>query len=241
MLILATCGLSACSAIGPNTEIVRLETGRDVERASRLTQEGVHFMQNGRQSKAKTAFERAVSADETHGPAHNNLGLLSFGQRDLYSAAWSFQRAMEFLPERAEPTNNLGLTYEAAARLDEAIAMYYTAHELDPTNSEYLGNLTRARIRRGDRDDLLRHELQQLLFIDARPEWIDWAEDQLALVLEKQRQESDQNSDGDPGDEAAESLPSPLGTSWSISDAGDGEREIRVPYPVINPPDESPP
>jgi hypothetical protein len=105
-----------------------------------------------------------------------------------------------------------------AGRLEDAIAMYYTAHELEPTNPEYLGNLTRARIRRGDRDEMLRHELQQLLFIDARPDWIDWAEDQLALVLGPPRQGSGPDTEGDEVNDAIELLPPSQGVRWSITD-----------------------
>ena len=243
-IIVTMCGLPGCSVIGSNTDVVNLAAQRDVDRATHLTQEGIRQLHKGHIPKAKAAFQRAIAADETYGPAHNNLGLLMFEHRDLYSAAWSFQRAIEFMPERGEPTNNLGLTYELAGRMDEAIAMYYTAHELEPVNSEYLGNLTRARTRRGDRDDLLRHEIQQLLFIDTRPEWIAWAEDQLVLALGNQSAESDPSLEGDEdqGDpEAIELLPSRLGASGSVSDGLAGDAEIETLYPAIIPPDASPP
>ena len=235
--IVLACALTGCSAIDSNTDILQLEDQRDAKWAAQLTQEGVHQLRRGHTQKAQAAFQRAVAADETYGPAHNNLGLLLFDERDLYSAAWSFQRAIEFMPQRGEPSNNLGLTYEAAGRLDEAIAMYYTAHELEPVNFEYLGNLTRARTRRGDRDNLLRHELQQLLFIDTRPEWIAWAEDQLVLSLGKQQAEFDPRLDMDEDPEATESLPTPMSTRRSTSDDRASEPPIESQYPALIAPD----
>ena len=235
LLSLATCALSGCSSIAHNTDIVRLNLGGDMTRAAQLTQDGIRRYQKGHIARAEAAFQKAIDADETHGPAHNNLGLLYFDQRDLYQAAWSFERAMEFMPEHAEPANNLGLTYEAAGRLNQAIEMYYLAHEIDPTNAECLGNLTRAQIRRGNRDDTVRYQLQQLLIIDTRPTWIEWAEDQLALVFDKQRQRSDSNLGGDGAGTPDELLPTPLRQSPAtpaepMSD--NAAPNVEIPAPV---------
>jgi tetratricopeptide (TPR) repeat protein len=234
LLFLAACGLTGCSTFGSNTEILNFDLGQDASRASQLTQEGARHYRSGHVKKAEAVFERAIAADETYGPAHNNLGLLYFDQRDLYQAAWSFQRATEFMPERAEPLNNLGLTYEAAGRLEEAIEMYHYAYELDPTNPEYLGNLLRARVIRGDRDESMRLGLQELLFIDTRPDWIDWAEDQLVLVLDKEMLPADGNTDNQESEGAPETLPIPLGTGRSISDEPDADN-IEPPYELEMP------
>ena len=205
LLLLATCGLSGCSTFARNTEIVQLDLSQDTQRAMKLTRGGIRHYHNGHVKKAEAEFEKAIAADETYGPAHNNLGLLYFDQRDLYLAAWAFERAAEFMPERAEPVNNLGMTYEAAGRLEQAIEMFYTAHEIEPTNPEYLGNLTRARMRRGDRDEALVFQLRELLFLERRPDWVAWAEDQLALTLRQEALEADGGSANgeDAGEENA--------------------------------------
>jgi len=115
------------------------------------------------------------------------------------------------MPERAEPFNNLGLTFEAAGRLADAIEMYYSATELEPSNPEFLGNLMRARVMRGDRDETMRLGLKELLFVDTRPDWIGWAEDQLALNLDRDLPQATLNTDEDGDVVPPEVLPVPLG------------------------------
>ena len=56
--------------------------------------------------------------------------------------------------------------------------------QMEPDNPEYLGNLARARVRRGDTDDETRKLLEELVLKDDRPEWREWAQ----LKLYRMRQ-----------------------------------------------------
>jgi tetratricopeptide (TPR) repeat protein len=222
LLCLAACSLLGCSTFYGNMEVLNLELRQDCVRACELTQEGIRQYRKGHVDRAETLFQKAISADETYGPAHNNLGSLYFEQRDLYRAAWAFERAAQFMPDHAEPLNNLGLTYETAGRLEEAIGMYSSAVEVEPTNPEYLGNLMRARVMRGDQDDSVWLGLRELLFIDKRPEWIEWAEDQLVW---QSRETSTRptgtrptgNPDAKGAAESLELLPTPRSTGAPVS------------------------
>jgi hypothetical protein len=51
-----------------------------------------------------------------------------------------------------------------------------------PDNAQFLGNLARARVRRGDRDAGVRDLLDKLILRETRPEWADWARAQLSAL-----------------------------------------------------------
>jgi len=143
--------------------------------------EGVKLLRQGKLAKAEAAFQQAITQDENFGPAYNNLGLLHFQRRQFYAAANNFQRAADLMPDRPEPYNNLGLTLETAAKPQEAIALYQSAVERAPDNPEYLGNLLRARLHNGEPVPALREGFQKLLLLETRPEWVHWAEENVAL------------------------------------------------------------
>lgn len=83
------------------------------------------------------------------------------------------------MPASAEPRNNLGMVYEKVGRWDPAIEQYAAARKLDESSVEILGNLTRARIRRGDKGEEIRRLLERLVLMDPRPDRQNWARRQL--------------------------------------------------------------
>lgn len=183
LLALGVAALHGCQgALLRRNERIVADAGRDRARAEEHFQRGVKLAKQGKLNLAELAFQNAIIADDSFGPAHNNLGMLQFERGDLYGAAWSFQQAIELMPDRAEAHNNLGLVLEAAGKLSQAIEMYELAYELAPDCGDYLANLVRACIRRGDRDDLLQERLGQLLLIERRPDWIEWAEERLTML-----------------------------------------------------------
>jgi len=144
---------------------------------------GVHLVEKGKLPHAATSFQRAIDIDPSNGSAHNNLGLVLYEQRHLAKAAAEFEAAAQLMPQNATPLYNLGMTLEAAGKGFEAVDYYHQAYQLDPRNPIYLGNLVKTRIRLGDNDESVIGQLQELLFIETRPEWINWINDQLALEL----------------------------------------------------------
>jgi Flp pilus assembly protein TadD len=175
------------TASGPNTELARQEN----DRAFALIQQGKH-------AEAEPILQRALAADVTFGPAHNNLGLVYFhfwmvgrdagtdgkgshsqgtaaAAPSLYDAAREFDYASRLMPYQPDPRNNLGLVFEETGKFREAVELYERARKLAPDNPEYIGNLARVRVKRGDRDDETRKLLEELTFKDPRPDWQDWA------------------------------------------------------------------
>lgn len=213
----------------PDREIVRADGEFNRELAVKLDRKGRLAFQHGHLAKAETLLQQAALADAGYGPAHNNLGLVHFEKGDLYSAAWSFERAAQAMPERPEPVNNLGIVYESAGRLEQAISQYATAHELAPNNPEFLGNLLRARRVRGDLDASVEEQLRHLLLIETRPEWREWAHDQLVLFLPKAiRRLSDANEP-----EEIEVVPSPASDSPA---PGENSQPSKSQSPTLPPP-----
>ena len=138
-------------------------------------------MRKGKSDRALELFERVLNDNPRHGRAYNNAGLIYFEKRKLQLAAAHFSRASELLPNNPTPVNNLGMTLEAGGKVDEALAYYEDAHFLAPKVPLYLGNLLRLRTKLGMIDDLTIQQLQELAFIEDRPDWILWVDRQLAL------------------------------------------------------------
>ncbi|MDB4614416.1 tetratricopeptide repeat protein [bacterium] len=168
---------------GNSNVVVSGQQFGDTKTATALNDEGIGLFEQGLYKEATATFQKAVDVDPAFGPAHNNLGLAHFEMGDLYSAAGSFDTASQMMPGRANPFGNLGLALEAGGKVEEAVAMYETAHSIEPTNPVYLGNLIRARMRIGDSDGSVRMQLKELLFIETRPEWREWIQDQLAFFM----------------------------------------------------------
>ena len=180
MMLLITA--SGCALFKPaEEEIIRLDERHDRHRAEKMNAMGIHWIETGRPALAQHSFEKALIADETYGPAHNNLGQVHYDAGDMYLAAVEFDAAAQFMPGNPIAINNLGLALETGGKVLEALEYYHRAHELDPTNEEFLGNLVRARMRLGEWDESLIVQLRELRFVETRPEWIDWIDEQLAI------------------------------------------------------------
>lgn len=185
LMSLAVAGCASRSAsTAPSGEYRTITAAprRDLDAAIKANQQGLEQLAKGQTAKAIEAFQAALTADVTFGPAHNNLGTIYYGQRDYYKAAWEFEYAIKLMPGQPQPRNNLGLVYEAVGKLDEAVASYDEAMKLDADNPQYIGNAARARARRGDRTPELRDLLSRLIMHDTRPEWVAWARQTLARL-----------------------------------------------------------
>ena len=188
MLAAAGCaGGSGGGAAAEDYRTVRAEPGRNTDRAKELNEQGLCHLHNGELEEAAMAFRRALTADVEFGPAHNHLGKVYYEQNDLYKAAHEFDEAASLMPKHPAPRNNLGLVHEAAGELSLAVKEYEAAVGLDQDNPEYIGNLVRALIRRGDRTDKVRALLAKLIELDHRREWIQWARAQRSKLGESPR------------------------------------------------------
>lgn len=165
----------------PGYATVNADPCRDEKTAIEQTTRASELLAKGKSSAAEEALRQALIADVTYAPAHNNLGALYFEKGKLYLAAWEFEYARKLMPDSARAYNNLGLVYEQADRLDQAIEYFESAHRMESRNPEFIGNLARAYLSRDDRAPEAGALLSDLILYDARPEWVAWAREQLAV------------------------------------------------------------
>jgi Flp pilus assembly protein TadD len=187
--VLGASGVSGCNSATrrlPGYETIANDPLRDTDLARRETARGVALLDAGDLAGAEAALKAALAADRTWGPAHNNLGKVYFQQSDrqsnLYLAAREFDFAMKLMPNQPEPPNNLGMVFERVGKLDDAVEQYGKAVAVEPDHVQAIGNLARARIKRGDRDADVRALLGKLVLRDTRPEWLAWARSTLARL-----------------------------------------------------------
>ncbi|MGB0768873.1 MAG: tetratricopeptide repeat protein [Phycisphaeraceae bacterium] len=155
---------------------------RDTDAARVANAEGLEHLDRGELYQAEQAFKRAIEADLTFGPAHNNLGKLYFLRRNFYLAALEFDQAIDLMPKHAAPHNNLGLTLLEANKLDDAIESLRKATTLDPLTIDYQANLARALTQRGDQSEELITLLRAVATLDERVQWRTWASHQLGTM-----------------------------------------------------------
>jgi tetratricopeptide (TPR) repeat protein len=87
----------------------------------------------GHLAEAEGQYREAIRLKPDYAEAHNNLGgLLCDLKRDYEGAVAAFRDALRLKRDDAMIHVNLGLALEKKGRLDEAIAVYSRAIDLDP-------------------------------------------------------------------------------------------------------------
>jgi tetratricopeptide (TPR) repeat protein len=204
LLLVGMCG---CAAFNDRDDsIIRIESSRNPIKAQRLTLAGVNALEDGKREYALEKLLSAINADPSYGPAHNNLGLLQFEDGKLYQSVLSFERAMELMPADPAVYYNLGLSLEKAGRKNQALELYWQAVEIDPTEPHFLGNLVRLRRRLNESGPDVISQLQDLILIETRPDWRDWATEQLEVTLNPNLDRGPETPDFD-GSDTSETLP----------------------------------
>lgn len=182
LLMLATTGCSKNRYTTSPGEYrtITVDPTRDTETARRHNEAGYKRFEAGDIDAAEELFRKALTADVEFAPAHMNLGRVYYHRKDWYHAAWEFEYARKLLPNHGGPHNNLGLVWQQDGQMDKAVAEFRKAVALDRDNMEYVGNLAAALLRRGERTEETRALLEQMVKNDRRPEWLIWAQQQLA-------------------------------------------------------------
>ncbi|MDA8744716.1 tetratricopeptide repeat protein [Rubripirellula amarantea] len=182
VIAIAITSVCGCAMWGSSNEaIIRVQASRDPVKAKRLTLAGVKALDAQNIDGATQKFMSAINADETYGPAHNNLGLLHYEQGNLYQAVLAFEHAMEYMPSDPIVYYNLAITLEAAGKVHDAMDLYLQAVDMDPVNPVFLGNLVRLQIRLGETGPIVKTRLEDLVLIETRPDWRRWADHKLAI------------------------------------------------------------
>ncbi|MFN3193449.1 MAG: tetratricopeptide repeat protein [Aureliella sp.] len=184
LVLITVCVVGGGCRLAPRQDVVRVNAGPETPLESLFSgdyERATNALRKGKTAKALSLLTSIAERNPSHGPALNNLGLIYYEKRQLPLAAAHFSRATELMPSNPTPMNNLGMAFEAGGKVEDALSCYEQAYVLAPGSPQYLGNLVRLKIRLGLVDDLVIAQLEELAFIEDRPDWIDWVDEQLAI------------------------------------------------------------
>lgn len=158
LIVLFSCFLYGCPA--PNEaqqqrrelqrEALKLEMGQElnpIDPEGHIAL-GKVYHQLGEHEKAIESFQAALSLDDKHQHAYNNLGLVYVDLRLFVLAINMFQAALEIEPENPAFYNNLGYAYDLSDRFAEALEAYQNALDADPAFVDTYYNLADAFLNR---------------------------------------------------------------------------------------------
>ena len=101
--------------------------------------------------------------DVTRTEGYNRFAIRAAQAQLWNEAVFRWKQVISIDPEDSKAHNNLGVAYEALGDMEEAIASYQRAAELEPNNKYYRLNYRRCRIhlRRSGGDDEDAPELEE--------------------------------------------------------------------------------
>jgi Flp pilus assembly protein TadD len=101
--------------------------------------------------------------DVTQTEGYNRFAIRAAQAQLWNEAVFRWKQVISIDPEDSKAHNNLGVAYEALGDMEEAIASYQRAAELEPNNKYYRLNYRRCRIhlRRSGGDDEDAPELEE--------------------------------------------------------------------------------
>lgn len=106
-------------------------------------------------ARAETELQRALKTAPDDARAHLTLGNVLRKRRELDGAIEHLARAAELDATSTDAWNNLGVSYEQAGRLEEALDAYEKASALAPKRLLFLENIARVHAARGNDADAL--------------------------------------------------------------------------------------
>jgi arylsulfatase A-like enzyme/Flp pilus assembly protein TadD len=110
---------------------------------------GVALAGAGRPRDALDAFRRALDVDPSDAMTHVNMATVHLMGRDHERARRELQTALEINPRLARAHNGLGVIASREGRLDDALAHWKRAVELDPAEFDTLFNVGSQLLRSG--------------------------------------------------------------------------------------------
>jgi tetratricopeptide (TPR) repeat protein len=124
----------ALAAVGKQSDaiaIFRAAEEKGGNRADLADDIGSLYAQLGQTDQARAEFERAIAADRSFALAHIHLGVLLRQQHDLPGSLSALTTASDLSPDSAAAQLELGRTFAAAGRDEDALPHLQRAAELD--------------------------------------------------------------------------------------------------------------
>lgn len=105
-------------------------------------QQGLEFLKSGKLDEAIELLGSTLEKDPDDPEIHMYLGMVYFKKGDRLHSIHHFEEALR-LDESAKSYFNLGMVYENAHRMDEAVREYRMALELDPNYTKAVDAINR--------------------------------------------------------------------------------------------------
>jgi serine/threonine protein kinase len=151
--LLAAAKVASAESTSPVPETQVVEKVRDPKQAAQWIEAGNQHLVAGALTEARTAFERAVTADSASHAALAGLAEVAYNESDYTRAVLAAKRAIVLAPLTAQYRMLLGKSYYKMLRYEDAIKQWEKALELDPANTAAQKNIEMARRRMGEDDE----------------------------------------------------------------------------------------
>jgi serine/threonine protein kinase/tetratricopeptide (TPR) repeat protein len=178
-------------AIASHQKAIKL----DPKNALYWTALGNTLAANGRPSEAIASHNKAIELDPNLAEAYLNLGcLLCDTMHDYEGAIALSRRAIELMPKSARVRDiagahcNLAIALQFKGQLDEAVAQFRKAIELDPKNTGYLTKLGMTLVANGRSDEAVA-QYYKVIELDSKNAGY-WADLGVALAANGQLDEA---------------------------------------------------
>lgn len=181
MMLLAVLAAAGC-ATGGRSGVVRVPIEDQSARVVEARRLALAAQNEKDPDDAIALYRQAVVTYRDLAPAWNNLGVLLMDRQQYLDAAEAFTTASEIQPTDARPLYNLGLTWEKAGYLRDALRHYIAALGRDPRYQPALRGAVRAEQLLGVASEDTLHRLRAALGQEQDERWRAWFELQRPLV-----------------------------------------------------------
>jgi tetratricopeptide (TPR) repeat protein len=149
--------------------------------------------------EAINLYQQAVTTYSDLPAAWNNLGVLLMEEEQYIQAAEAFAEAAQRAPTDPRPAYNLGLTWERAAYVSDALVHYANALEKDPRYLPALRGAVRAEALQGTFSDVTAERIRIALMLEQDEAWRQFFERQKSRVENELRIQRGTRSARDDG------------------------------------------
>lgn len=180
---IAVCVLPAlpgagCASDRPSAEQLRLEP--EGVRIARAREVALEAQRADDPDDAIALYTEALSIYPSFPAVWNNLGVLYLDEHRYLEAAEAFAAASDHSPVDARPLYNLGLCWERAGYLPDALRHYTAALERDPRYLPALRGAIRAERRMDLASEATLDRIRMALLLEPDPSWRQFFELQRA-------------------------------------------------------------
>lgn len=170
--LICGCGSNGSSRAGGEAPSVR--DGARLGDAIEMIKAAEEAEDNGRIDEAISNYRQALDAYAEFPAAWNNLGVLLMQQERYLEAGECFNTSAELAPTDPRPIYNLGLTWDRAGYLDQALEHYLQAVRRDGRYLPALRGSIRAERLLGVETESTLERVQKALLMEQDERWRDW-------------------------------------------------------------------